>query len=259
MSQFTIYRALRDGGLSEAGAYGVMGNIGAESAFKSNNVEDRSSLSDFDYTHNVDVGIISKERFSRDSYGYGLAQWTYFTRKAALYDFAKWEKGTSISDEQMQVEFLLKELKTEYSGLYNFLCQTNDIYEATSKVCWDYENPAIKNVDARYEIALDCKSRNYEVLPIDPDGPKPEKPVIPVSCKIEVRVLKTGDKGRDVGMAQWAIRDLGLDIGKTGPKKDGVDGDFGGKTEAAVNQLREQHGMETSGLIDQDIWQILFQ
>ena len=259
MSEFTIFNGLRKGGLSVIGAYAVMGNIGAESAFRSNNVEDRSAMSDFDYTRNVDTGVISRDRFIRDALGYGLIQWTYHTRKAKLFDFAKWEKGVSIGDEDMQVEFLIKELKEDFPKIYSFLCNTDNLYEATSLVCWDYENPAVKNVDYRYEVAQVCQARRYEDLVVDPDGPKPEVPEVPVSCKIEVRVLKLGDKGRDVGMAQWALKDLGHELGKSGPKKDGVDGDYGSKTLAAVNAIREGLSMEPNGLIDQDIWQVLFQ
>ena len=101
MSEQTIYNALRNGGFSHAGACAMMGNMYCESLLKSNNVENRCSMSDSDYTWNVDHGNISKWQFMTDSYGYGLCQWTYHTRKEALYLFAK-ELGVSISDEWIQ-------------------------------------------------------------------------------------------------------------------------------------------------------------
>ena len=38
---------------------------------------------------NVDNGTYSKESFVNDGAGYGLAQWTYSSRKKALYEYAK--------------------------------------------------------------------------------------------------------------------------------------------------------------------------
>ena len=44
-------------------------------------------MTDAEYTAAVDSG--SYTNFVRDSAGYGLAQWTYYSRKQALYDYAK--------------------------------------------------------------------------------------------------------------------------------------------------------------------------
>lgn len=250
MSEQTIYKALRDGGLSHNGACAVMGNLYYESLLRSNNVEDTYSVSDHDYTYNVDHGIITEDQFSFDSHGYGLAQWTYNTRKRELYRYAK-SRGVSISDESMQLDFIFVELKKDFSGLYEFLCsQSADLYTATDRVCREFENPRIKNTDPRYKKALYyCSALGKEDLP----EPKP-----PVdfggyeTCEITVRVLHVGDKGRDVFIAQSALSDMGDDCGKP-------DGDFGPLTEQAVNDLKERVGLETDGVIDADVWQILFQ
>ena len=37
------------------------------------------------------------------------------------------------------------------------------------------------------------------------------------------------------------------------------DGDFGQLTERAVNDLRESVGLPTDGVVDGDVWQIIFQ
>ena len=101
MDRNKIYMFLRINGLTPEGACALMGNLGAESDFKPDNVENRCTMTDEDYTYNVDHGFIWREQFIKDAFGYGLAQWTFWSRKAGLYDLAK-AKGTSIGDENMR-------------------------------------------------------------------------------------------------------------------------------------------------------------
>ena len=71
MSELTIYQHLRAGGLSPAGACAVMGNMFQESAMQPNNVENRCTLRDSEYTSAVDEGRISPDQFVHDKFGYG--------------------------------------------------------------------------------------------------------------------------------------------------------------------------------------------
>ena len=48
--------------------------------------------------------------FVNDEAGYGLAQWTFWTRKAALKSFAD-DIGVGIDDEEMQIQFLIQEIE----------------------------------------------------------------------------------------------------------------------------------------------------
>lgn len=68
------------------GVAGLMGNLNAESGLRANNLqnsyEKSLGMSDEQYTTAVDNG--SYRNFAKDSAGYGLAQWTFHTRKAAL-------------------------------------------------------------------------------------------------------------------------------------------------------------------------------
>lgn len=107
-----VWFALRDAGYDEYATAGAMGNFMQESGFKSNNVQNEYESrvgSDEVYTQKVNSGAYSRQQFMSDSVGYGLAQWTFPTRKANLYDFAK-SKGVGIDDEDMQIEFILKEM-----------------------------------------------------------------------------------------------------------------------------------------------------
>ena len=128
------------------------GNIQAESGIRSNNVEDRSGMSDAQYTSMVDAGGYDFATDNGKHYGYGLCQWTLKSRKVELLQYAK-NRGVSIADEDMQVDFAVYELKRDFSGLWNFLCSTDDIYTATDRICREFENPAVKNTAKRYEFA----------------------------------------------------------------------------------------------------------
>lgn len=152
MSAKTIYDRLRMHGLTHAGACAMGGNIQAESGIRSNNVEDRSGMSDTQYTAMVDAGGYDFATDNGKHYGYGLCQWTLKSRKAELLQYAK-NRGVSIADEDMQVDFAVHELKRDFSGLYKFLCSTDDMYTATDRICREFENPAVKNTAKRYEFA----------------------------------------------------------------------------------------------------------
>ncbi len=158
-----IYDALVAGGLSPVGACAVMGNMWAESTLKANIVEKRCTMSDEDYTKAVDTGAISVDQFIKDSYGYGLCQWTYWTRKQALLVFAK-SKGVSIGDAAMQCEFCISELKADYPDLYKTLCSIGDLYTDTVLFCKDYERPAVNNIKPRFEAA-NKYYEEYAMLP----------------------------------------------------------------------------------------------
>lgn len=152
MGKREIYNKFRMHGLTHAGACAMGGNIQAESGIRANNVEDRSDMSDAQYTAMVDAGGYDFATDNGKHYGYGLCQWTLKSRKVELLQYAK-NRGVSIADEDMQVDFAVYELKRDFSGLYKFLCSTDDMYTATDRICREFENPAVKNTAKRYEFA----------------------------------------------------------------------------------------------------------
>lgn len=152
MSVRGIYDKLRAAGLSHEGACGLMGNLKAESSMVSNIAQrGMTSLSDQAYTAKFDS---NPDSCLRDGVGYGLAQWTYPSRKQALWNFCR-ARGKSVGDEDAQTDFILHELMEDYPKLFSFLCQTRDLYAAADRVCREYERPAVNNVDRRYEFAQD--------------------------------------------------------------------------------------------------------
>lgn len=88
-------------------------------------------MADAEYTEMVDHGTYTN--FGGDRAGYGLAQWTYPTRKAALLSFAKAAKK-SIGDLEMQLDFLIKELSEGYKGVLAVLRTTTSVREASDAV-----------------------------------------------------------------------------------------------------------------------------
>ncbi|MBP3801386.1 MAG: hypothetical protein J6I85_05145 [Clostridia bacterium] len=68
-----------------------MGNMKAESALNSKNLqqsyERKLGFTDDTYTEAVDKGTY--KNFIHDKAGYGLVQWTYWSLKEELYNYAK--------------------------------------------------------------------------------------------------------------------------------------------------------------------------
>ena len=150
----TVWKALKDAGMTDAGAAGLMGNLKAESGIIPNRLEIlcmqryRERLgkiySDESYTKAVDNGLISRSEFLSPmgkQYGYGLAQWTSPNRKAGLYDLAQ-SKGASIGDLNTQLEYLVRELKTNYKSVHSVLTSTNSVQAASDAVLTHFEQPA---------------------------------------------------------------------------------------------------------------------
>jgi len=149
-----IWNYFKKQGFTDASVAGIMGNLEAESGFRPNNLENaaekKSGYTDAEFTKAVDNGSISRAEFkkstkfgvySNGSYGYGLAQWTYPSRKVGLYDFAK-SKGVSIANLQMQLDYIMKEIKSSYKSLLSYLAKETDVADACLKFHNVYEGSA---------------------------------------------------------------------------------------------------------------------
>lgn len=166
MTANEIYKILRAGGLSRAGALGMLGNMAAESGLKEDIAQrGMTKLSDAQYTAAADNGLID---FAHDSVGYGLYQLTFHKRKQNYLNFAK-AKGVSVGDGKAQCEFCLKELREDYPALYAFLCETDDIDKASYAICVDFERPAVNNFETREEFAHKYEKEIADYAPtVDP-------------------------------------------------------------------------------------------
>lgn len=149
-----IWNFLIDKGLTPCGVAGLMGNLQAESALEPTNLQNtyntKLGMTDAAYTAAVDTGTYTN--FVRDSAGYGLAQWTYWSRKEALLNYAKVCK-TSIGDLEMQLGFLYKELSESFAGVLNTLKKSDTILEASNAVLTQFERPADQGTGAQKKRA----------------------------------------------------------------------------------------------------------
>ena len=153
-----LWDYFKKAGCSDWGAAGLMGNLWAESCLRSNNLQDLNEkqlgMTDAQYTAAVDAGSYSAERFANDGAGYGLAQWTWHTRKAKLLSFAK-SKRKSVGDFDMQAEFLKVELTNAFASLWTVLKTTKSVRIASDAVLTQFEVPfdmseAVKKTRAGY-------------------------------------------------------------------------------------------------------------
>lgn len=174
-----IYNHLRSSGHTAAGAAATMANLYWESGLRPNNLQDTFNTSlnmtDEQYTSAIANNSYTRDRFINDNAGYGLAQWTYRDRKAALYDALK-NNSKPISDLKGQLDFLNHELLTSYPDLYDYLKTTDDHKTATDRFLEEFENPKVKNYDERRRTAAEYyekfKDRPYYTIndSVDPGG-----------------------------------------------------------------------------------------
>ena len=130
---------------NEYGTAGLMGNLYAESGLYPNNLQNSFNTSlgytDAAYTAAVDNGSYTKNQFVNDSAGYGLAQWTYWSRKQAMYEY--WKNGgySSIGSIELACDYLYYELQHDFPGVLSVLKSATSVRQASDKVLHDFESP----------------------------------------------------------------------------------------------------------------------
>lgn len=240
MSKQIIWDFFKSKGFTDYGIAGLMGNIQRESGFNPKNLQSTGNkqlgMTDEQYTAAVDSGKYSFKMFQNDKYGFGLAQWTWHSRKKALFNFAKKQKK-SIGDLQMQLDFLYKEL-TGYKEVINVLKTAKSVKEASDIVMLKYERPADKSEDAK------AKRASYgETLYNEFCGTFK-------TVEVECQVLKKNSKGKPVRALQALLNMKDFDCGV-------VDGSFGEKTDKAVKNFQQANSLQVDGIVGKDTWTAL--
>ena len=151
-----IWNYLISKGLTQTGAAGLMGNLRAESGLNPMNLQNsynrKLNITDEDYTMLIDNG--NYPDFIMDKAGYGLAQWTFWSRKKALLEYAQ-RTHKSIGDLEMQLDFLWSELSEGYKGVLAVLKDyTKGIRECSDAVLLNFERPADQSETVRRQRAL---------------------------------------------------------------------------------------------------------
>lgn len=169
---------LKAAGLSDQGAAGLMGNLYAESGLSpinlQNSFEKKLGYTDASYTAAVDGG--SYADFARDQAGYGLAQWTYGARKAALLAFAQAE-GKSVGDLEGQLAFLLHEMKTAFPSVLACLKTAVSAADASNAVLLKFERPANQGEAVRLRRAQYAQAYYDRYAAAQKPGPPGGAPV----------------------------------------------------------------------------------
>lgn len=246
MSKQTIFERLRQSGCTATGALALMGNWECES-----NCEPCRVQGDFQadraksraYANRVDNGLMSEEEWCRDGKGWGLAQWTCWSRKRDLLTFCR-RRSISVANEEAQVDFAVMELQNQYKALWADLttCGEEVLYVMTELVCRKYEAPAINNIEDRYNAArrLRDELQGKAVESIDnsvelPAEDHPETPYWPP------RMLCNGMTGADVQLLQALLLCHGFNPG-------GCSGIFDNRTRNMVVGFQAQNGLDQDGV-----------
>lgn len=234
MTNRDIFDRLVQIGMTKAGAAGCLANILAESAGRSTNVEDRSGMDDASYTQGVDSGAYRD--FTVDRYGYGLCQWTLPERKAELLRFAQAD-GRSIGDADMQLRFMMKEMRDGYPYVWYTLTTTNDPYQAGSVMCRYYEIPDKTDKQANLR-----GNRAKEILAEYSGQPK--------NSYWPPRMICKGMSGPDVALACAILRCRGYDL----PISEGFDAAL----DVATRKYQRSENLGADGIIGPKTWAALF-
>ena len=137
-----IWNFLKGKGLNNYAVAGIMGNIYAESGLEPKNLqntyEKKFGMNDNEYTAAVDNGTYTN--FIKDSAGYGLCQWTYWSRKEALLNYVK-SVNKSIGDINAQCEYMWKEMQS-YKNMMNVLSSATSVQQASDIFLLEFEKPA---------------------------------------------------------------------------------------------------------------------
>ena len=149
---------------NEYGVAGLIGNLDHESGLNPDRVQGDIPYSNYskEYTAAVDNGTISEYDFVHNGPnggGYGLAQWTFPTRKQALYNLYITGAYSSIGSMELACDYLWRELQNSYAGVLSVLKNAKSVREASDKVLHDFESPADQSVAV--EQAREATSLKY--------------------------------------------------------------------------------------------------
>ena len=183
-----IWSVLYDYIGNEYGTAGLMGNLQAESGMIPYRLQGDFTTgysTSINYTNNVDAGRITESEFVNDSKGYGLAQWTYYSRKQNLYNMYISGGYSSIGDVGLACAYLISELNSSYAGVLAVLRTATTVKQASDIVLHQFENPAEQGPDVgnyRESLGLAIYAEytgGPYPPPVPPEPPTPTQPSIP--------------------------------------------------------------------------------
>lgn len=165
-----IWDALLAAGYREIEAAGILGNLYEESGYNPINLqwiyEKILHMTDEEYTEAINSGIYSYKQFYSDHAGYGLVQWTWWSRKQAMYNACFPEIGSL----DRQIRYMIKEL-SGYTHVQTMLRKASTIRECSDIILHYYEqpgdqSPATEERRARYGEEAYSRCHTPEPQPV---------------------------------------------------------------------------------------------
>lgn len=183
-------------GLNDYGVAGLMGNLYCESDLNPYNLqqtyEKKLSMSDAEYTAAVDAGTYTD--FVKDSAGYGLAQWTYWSLKQDMLDYHT-KAGKSIGDGETQMAFLAYQLEKDYNAVWTTLKNATSVLEASNAVLLKFEKPADQSTTAQNTRAV-AGQKYYDAYATKVSGKEEDNMGYTNSSLVDVTVKSPNHSGQ---------------------------------------------------------------
>lgn len=258
--QQTIYNICRQNGMTEAAALATVGNFQCES-----NCEPFRLEGDFSpyrtaskaYVQGVTNGSISRQQFAHDAKGFGLYQLTFWSRKAEYYDYWK-ASGGALDSAELQTKFAIKEMNRDFRGLWQYLTETNDVFTACSRICREFERPAVNNIDARFaaakryqsELDLNAWQNGTPAEAVEPQdgGGESVYPAPALDDKLKLRVTDEHCAGwPEAYLVQAILIRRGYDLHV-------VDGSWDDEDVEELKLFQRNHGLDADGVVGPKTW-----
>ena len=266
MSKANIWALLKKKGFSDNAAAAIMGNMEAESNCIAHRLQGDFGAGfqkSLQYTQQVDNGAISRYDFTRkgpNGGGYGLCQWTYFSRKEGLFDRHA-ASNKSIGDEALQVDWLWEELhQGEFLSVLTALNGNGSLSEMSDAFILKFEKPADQSVSAcarRAALGKEMYQRfagnAVEANPED-EGGATEAASAPFDRETTdnwpPRTIQRGMTGLDVGVLRRILTALGYDC-YVKPET------FDERLRVMTMAYQGENGLDTDGIAGPMTWRSL--
>lgn len=216
MSKQTQWHALKRLGFSDNAAAAIMGNAEKESNCEPNRLQGDFNIArtaSINYTAKVDNGEISRSDFmykGPNGGGYGWLQWTYFSRKAGLYDKAK-NLGKSIGNEDVAIAWMWEELhQAEYQNVLAVLYSNSDLRYMTGYFMEKFEKPADQSeaeISVRYGYAQTIYNQFAGSAIPDPE-PEPDPEPTPEPTNDRLREIFIEYLENQIALSQNILAEL---------------------------------------------------
>lgn len=258
--ELALYKALKTKGLSLKAIAVCLGHGQEESGNECNRLQgdfagDRRKSKE--YTASVDNGTVTRNDFvfhGPNGGGYGWLQWTYWARKAGLWNVAK-DNGWSVGSVEAAVEWFWNEMhQVEYSYVFTALQSDMSLREMSDIFMKRFERPADQSESACARRAALCqqmynKYKDVDIEVPDTDVVKYWPPRGAKGGKSDPGLCE-GMRGLDVEFLQTALRAHGYEVSDDA-------GVFGSSTKEALKKFQKDKGLVPDGICGPLSWAAL--